>query len=297
MLYKINLFTLLLCFTAFLSLSCKKDDTANNLDKITIIKYEDSKIYDKVEMGIIDQLNTSGIKLDIINYNAKENEESLISALNEAKRKEPLAVVTISETATMTALNLLKTNNTIFFGIFNVDEINKIYRYNNKNNNIRGLYKVENIKPYINIIKTTLNKVKTIGYLYNINNTNSIEKSKYLRNAFIEEGFEYISLPIITESDITNNYSNVFNKIDAIYIDSDKLTLKAIRYINPEDIKYLPPIIELKEKRNLNEIKNIKIEDGFDIYINKTVSDNTNIKLNTNNLNKNTKIIYVENSF
>ena len=328
MLYKINQFTLLLCLTAFLSLSCKKDETTSNLDKVVIIKYEQSKIYDKVEMGIIDQLNTSGIKLDIINYNAKGSEESLISALNEAKKQQPLAVLTISEIATMTALNLLKTNNTIFFGIFNVDEINKIYRYNNKNNNIRGLYKVKNIKPYIKKMKNILNNVESVGYLYNINTVDSIEKSRHLRNAFIEEGLEYRSLPIITESDITNSYSNTFNKIDAIYLDSDKLTLTAIGYISPENIKYLPPIItthnmtsynnialsininyyragrmladmliELKEKRNLNEVRNRKIEENFDIYINKTVLDNINIKLNTNNLNINTKIIYVKNSF
>ena len=177
-------------------------------------------------------------------------------------------------------------------------------------------------------MKSTLNNVKSIGYLYNINSVGSIEKSRYLRNAFMEEGLEYRSLPIITESDITNSYSNTFNKIDAIYLDSDKLTLTAIGYITPDYIKYLPPIItthnmasynnialsininyyragrmladiliELKEERSLNKIKNKKIEDHFDIYIKKTILDNTNLEVNTNNLNVNTKIIYVENSF
>jgi len=328
MFYKINYFILLLSLIAFFNLSCKKDETTNSLDKIIIIKSEESTTSDKVAMGIIDQLNISGIKLDIINYNTKGSQKSLISALNEAKTKHPLAIITISEIPTITALSLLKTNNTIFFGIFNVDEINQIYRANNKYSNIKGVYKIENMTPYIRKIKTTLNNINSIGYLYNVNNINSTEKIKYLSDMFRKEGLEYISLPIANESDITNNYSNIINKIDALYIDSDKLTLKAIEYINSENNQYLPPIItthtyssynnillsininyyragrmladiiiELKEKRSLDKIKNIKIENNFDIYINKTVLDNLDIKINTNNLGTNTKIVYVENSF
>ncbi len=314
-------FLFLLILVSF-NFSCSKQEEPSNKNRITIIKYEHSTLVNQIEEGLVDELYLKLDHLEIISYTGNGTEEDAIRILTIAKHNNSKVIVTISREATLLALNVLETNKIAFAGYFSVEEANQIYRHNNLHGNVKGIYKVEDANLYIQKLAKILDP-NSIGYMYKIDNISSLNRASLIKNTASNLNIEYYDFPILRAANITNiNHEN----IDVLYIDNSVLgninfivsnySIPIVTSDNTDfvynnillsmDVNYYrvgrllsDSVLKIINGENIKNIKNIllKSEDNFDIYINEDVAKKLNIKINTKLLNKNTRIIKVQNIF
>lgn len=320
-------FFIYILFLVCFSFSCSKKEDSFNKNRITIIKYEHSKLVNSIEEGLIDELYYLNIDdIDIVSYTGNGTEEDAIRILTIAKHNNSKVIVTISREATLLALNILETNKILFAGYFSVEEANQIYRHNNLYGNVKGIYKVGDANLYVEKL-TKLLDMNSIGYMYRVDSIGSLARVPLVKNMASNLNITYYDFPILRASSITNtstftNYKN----IDVLYVDDSVLAninLVASNYSIPivtsdnndffydnillsMDVNYYKvgrllsdSVLKIINGESIENVNNIllKSEDYFDIYINEDIVKKLNIKINTNSLHKNTRIIKVRNIF
>ncbi len=218
-----NLKIILLLLILFLT-SCSDEDNSKRKTIISIIKEKNSRKYDSIEKGLLDQISSDKMDIQINFYTLDNDDLSIIKTANNVRDDNSSIAIIIGENTTLLSMNIIVPQTILFAGCFDNLSLSNIAKNKIQNNNITGVYVDLDITKYIKIISE--DNVKSIGYLYTKHSVMSDNISKHIKRYCSNENIVYYPLEI--EKDF-NSY-DIENIIKSKNI--DYIILANEEYIN-----------------------------------------------------------------
>lgn len=220
----INQLKIIFFILIFFVVSCSDEESIKETTIISIIKEKNTRRYNFIEKGLLDQINSDGMDVQINFYSLDNDELSIIRTANNVRDDNSSIAIVIGENATLLSMNIIVPQTIIFAGCFDDLSVSNINRNNIQNNNITGVYINLDITKYIKMISDK--NIYNIAYLYTKNSEMSANISKYISRYCHNENIIYH--PLIIDDNL-----NSHNLEDAIKSkDIDYLILADEDYIN-----------------------------------------------------------------
>ena len=305
------------------SVSCSNEDNSKKATIVSIIKEKNSRKYDSIEKGLLDQISSDKIDVQINFYTLDNSDLSIIRTANNVRDDNSSIAIVIGENATLLSMNIIVPQSIIFAGCFDDLSLSNIARNKIQNNNITGVYANLDITKYIKIISEE--EIKSIAYLYTRNSIMSANISKYIKKYCIEENLIYYPLEIdenLNSYDLENvlktknidylilaNEDYINNNIYSITHLCDKYSIPLLNTDISEAINtsilfsldfnyyYLGRQLALllndviNNKRKTEGLNFLKLSDSYRILLNEDVAEEYNIKFTDEIKNKSSLII------
>ncbi|MBW5411328.1 hypothetical protein E6A50_13255, partial [Brachyspira hampsonii] len=209
-----NLKIILLLLILFL-VSCGNEENSKKTTIISIIKEKNSRTYDSIEKGLLDQISSDKIDVNINFYELDNDDLSIIKTANNVRDDNSNIAIIIGENATLLSMNIIVPQSIIFAGSFDNLSLSSITKNKIQNNNITGVYVYLDITKYIKIISE--NDVKSIAYLYTKNSAMSANISTYITKYCSNENIVYYPLEIEKDFNLYN-IENIIKLKDIDYM-------------------------------------------------------------------------------
>ncbi|WP_245158102.1 ABC transporter substrate-binding protein [Brachyspira suanatina] len=305
------------------AISCRNKENSNNTTIVSIIKEKNTRRYESIEKGLLDQMNSDKMDVQINFYTLDNDDLSIIRTANNVRDDNSSIAIIIGENATLLSMNIIVPQTIVFAGCFDDLSLSNIVRNRIQNNNITGVYINLDITKYIKMISDK--NVDSIAYLYTKNSEMSANISKYIMRYCSNENITYY--PLIIDEDLnTFEIENTSKSKDIDY-----LILANEDYINNNIYsiahlcdKYSIPLIntDISDAVNtailfsldfnyyymgrqlallLNDVINnngkteglnfVKLSDSYKILINEDIAKTYNIKFTEEILNKSSLLI------
>ena len=317
-----NLKTILLLLI-FLLVSCRNEDNSNQTTIVSIIKEKNSRKYDSIEKGLLDQINSDGIDVHINFYSLDNDELSIIRTANNVRDDNSSIAIVIGENATLLSMNIIVPQSIIFAGCFDNLSLSNIAKNKIQNNNITGVYVDLDVTKYIGTISE--NNVQSIAYLYTKNSAMSANTSKHITQYCNNANIKYYPLEIekdFNSHDIENiikhkdidymilaNEEYINNNIYSIAYLCDKYSIPLINtdiseavntailfsldfnyyYLGRQLALLLDDVIN--NNRKTDRLNFVQLSDSYRILINEDVANEYNIKFTEEIVDKSSIII------
>ncbi|CRF35155.1 hypothetical protein BRSU_2469 [Brachyspira suanatina] len=319
----INQLKIILLLLMIFAISCRNKENSNNTTIVSIIKEKNTRRYESIEKGLLDQMNSDKMDVQINFYTLDNDDLSIIRTANNVRDDNSSIAIIIGENATLLSMNIIVPQTIVFAGCFDDLSLSNIVRNRIQNNNITGVYINLDITKYIKMISDK--NVDSIAYLYTKNSEMSANISKYIMRYCSNENITYY--PLIIDEDLnTFEIENTSKSKDIDY-----LILANEDYINNNIYsiahlcdKYSIPLIntDISDAVNtailfsldfnyyymgrqlallLNDVINnngkteglnfVKLSDSYKILINEDIAKTYNIKFTEEILNKSSLLI------
>lgn len=112
----------------------------------------------------------------------------------------------------------------------------------NQKEEVTGVMDAPPLKEQLDLIKTVLPTVKTIGILYNPGDSGSVSSLAILRKEAKEQGLTLIESTPIKSSDIQSAVLQLVGKVDAIYVPLDNMLVSAMNTVSSIALKHNIPL-------------------------------------------------------
>ncbi len=240
-----------LLYILFSAVCCSNEEHSEIPAAISIIKEDDSRNYNSVEKGFLDQASLDKLNLQINFYTLDRDDLSLIRAANNSVNDNSLVTIIIGENAVLLSMNIIVPQAIIFAGCFDDLSLSNIERSKMQNNNITGVYGDLDITKYIkNISSGNINK---LGYLYMKKSRISSYMSEYIAEYCIKENIAFYPFEI-EENSSSSDMEKIIGreKLDYILLANDNYIDNNIYSISYICGKYSIPMINTDISDALN---------------------------------------------
>lgn len=218
-------------------LKIKKANRNDLTTTIAITQGADHAAFDATYRGIIDILKENGY-VDGINYNlvfesAQGNPviaNQIARKFSELKPKLIVALGTVSAQAIKAATQ--KSNIPVVFTTVTDPLSSKLVSSLDKPEaNITGLSNWIEMTPQLQRFRKILPSLKTLGFIYNPGEDNSVVLLKTIEEESAKLGIKIISAPATRTSEVNQATQSIVKKVDAIFISNDNTALAAFETI------------------------------------------------------------------
>ena len=242
------------------AVSCRNEESSKKTTIISIIKEKNTRRYNSIEKGLLDQINSDGMDVHINFYSLDNDDLSIIRTANNVRDDNSSIAIVIGENATLLSMNIIVPQSIIFAGCFDNLSLSNIAKNKIQNNNITGVYVDLDVTKYIGTISE--NNVQSIAYLYTKNSAMSANTSKHITQYCNNANIKYYPLEI--EKDF--NSHDIENIIK--HKDIDYMILANEEYINNNIYsiaylcdKYSIPLIntDISEAVNTNDTNSFSL--------------------------------------
>ena len=229
-------------FSLILFASCNNEESYNDKVIVSIIKESNTRNFNSIEKGLLDQINLDKLDVHINFYTSDGSDTSAIEIANKVRDDNSTIAIVIGENAALVSMNVIVPQSIIFAGCFDYISLESIKRSKIQNNNITGVYGVLDITKYLNIIST--GGLRNLGYLYSKHSRISAHVSEELMDYCSENNINYYPLIIEEDYDINNIERIISSKnIDYLYLAREKYISDNIYNLDIICDKYSIPII------------------------------------------------------
>lgn len=187
---------------------------------------------DAVRKGVIDALAENGYKqgenLELTFLSAQGN----ISTATQVARKfvgdKPDVIVAISTPSAQTVLAATKTIPIVFGAISDPIEAKIVSSLTKPGGNVTGTSDRIDIAASLKLLQEVKPDLKTIGYLYNASEANSVSTLKVLKDIADKAGIEVIPSSASKPSDIQAATRALVGKVDIVFVPADNTVLSVL---------------------------------------------------------------------
>lgn len=319
----INRLKIIFFILMLFAVSCRNEESSKKTTIISIIKEKNTRRYNSIEKGLLDQINSDGMDVHINFYSLDNDELSIIRTANNVRDDNSSIAIVIGENATLLSMNIIVPQTIVFAGCFDNLSLSNIAKNKIQNNNITGVYVNLDITKYIKMISDK--DIHNVAYLYTKNSEMSANISKYISRYCSNENIAYH--PLIIDGNLdSNDIENIIKSknIDYLILANEDYINNNIYSITHLCDKYSIPLIntDISEAVNtailfsldfnyyylgrqlalvLNEVINnngkteglgfVQLSDSYKILVNEDVAEEYDIKLTEKILNISSLII------
>ncbi|PCJ26283.1 MAG: ABC transporter permease [Rickettsiales bacterium] len=231
------LFALVASNTAFAKAPRKK--------LIAITQIVEHPSLEQAKRGILDELKNNGYEIGVnLKVIEKSAQGSIANSAMIAKKfvsLSPDAIVAISTPSAQSVLKIARKAGlpVVFSSVTDPVAAGLVKDLSSPVNGVTGAMDYPLIDEGVALIQTLLPKAKTIGFLYNVGEANSVKTVNLMKKA-MDGKFKYIDAQLANSNQIVQAVSALVGRVDAVYIPSDNMVFSA-----------MPKLIQLSRKHKL----------------------------------------------
>lgn len=114
----INQLKIIFFILIFFAVSCSYEESSKKTTIISVIKEKNTRKYNSIEKGLLDQINSDGMDVYINFYSLDNDELSIIRTANNVRDDNSSIAIVIGENATLLSMNIIVPQTIIFAGCF-----------------------------------------------------------------------------------------------------------------------------------------------------------------------------------
>lgn len=222
-------------------------NTASSTTYFLIIKAEKHPALDATEKGIVATLNKHGFNTNCIKFaNAQGKSHIATTSIKQASTNNaPLIVFTIgtapSQVAAVTAR--AKSNvRVIFASVTDPVQSHLVQNLNAPPNFMTGASNMCNLAPQIALFRRVQPGLRSLGYLYNPGETNSVILMHKIKEECDRQSIAFVAQAAADTRSIPTSTSILAQKVDAIFVSNDNTALSCIPIISKMAAKFNVPL-------------------------------------------------------
>lgn len=109
--------------------------------------------------------------------------------------------------------------------------------------NVSGASDLNPVKAQIELVKKLVPDVKTIGFIYNSSEDNSVLQINMAKQACDENGLAYTEVTVTNQNDVQQALSSLVKKCDAVYVPTDNVIAASMPTVYGVAVESKTPVI------------------------------------------------------
>jgi len=188
---------------------------------------------DQIRQGIIDALETNGVKeSEIIFQNAQGSPATALQIAQKFVSLKPKLIIPITTPSSQSAYSQAKTAGIpVLFSAVSDPIGAKLFDPEEKSELIAGVSDFSPLDQQAALIKEILPAIKAIGIIYNAGEANSVSLVKKFTEEAASQGFKVIESTISSTNDVNAATASLVGKVDAIYLPNDNTVISALESV------------------------------------------------------------------
>ena len=186
---------------------------------------------DEVRQGALQELANQGYKEgENLTVNFQSAQGNVATAGQIAKQfvaDNPDVIIAIATPSAQAVASSTSTIPVVFSAVTDPVEAKLVAKLDGSGTNITGASDVLPFEPQIELIKEIIPAVKTVGFVYNPGEVNSVVALKNLKAVLDPMGIKVMEAPAQKSSDIAMAAQSLVGKVDVIYTPTDNNVLSA----------------------------------------------------------------------
>ena len=195
--------------------------------KIGIAKIVQHVALDSVEQGIVDVLHENGVNAiyDLQNANGDPNTAAQIAM---KYRDENVDVaVGIATPVALALANTLDEIPVVFGTVTDPLGAGLVTSLDHGERNITGMSDAIPTEQHIALFKE-ITGIKTLGYIYTANESNSVSSLELVKKGCAEAGLELVTQAITNSSEVKQACDSIVSRVDGLYLTTDNTVFSAL---------------------------------------------------------------------
>lgn len=228
--------------------SSPTNQTTDTSDKpvIGVVQLVEHTSLNIIKDAIFEQFDTLGYvdgENCVIKFvNAQGDMANLPTIMQNLKSENVDVVVAITTPVAQAALSLTPETPVIFSAISDPVGANVVKALDDTSNNVTGTSDPVKVKQIIDMALTVNSEAKTVGYIYNAGEANSVSNLSILEEYAKEKGLKVETATISVSSELQTASSVIASKVDFIFVPTDNTVAEAMPILAAEGIKANIPV-------------------------------------------------------
>jgi putative ABC transport system substrate-binding protein len=218
---------LALVATLALSLPAKADDVT-----VAVTAIVEHPALDAARKGVLDALTAAGYKegenLKFVFESAQGNPATAAQIARQFAGDEPNVIVPISTPSAQAVVSSTRDIPVVFTAVSDPLGAQLVKNMDKPGGNVTGLSDMSPVAEHIALIKEILPDVKTIGYLYNSGEANSVSLLAVLKAEAEKAGLKVVESAATKSAEVQGAARALVGRADAIYIPTDNTIISAL---------------------------------------------------------------------
>ncbi|WP_068268299.1 ABC transporter substrate-binding protein [Caviibacter abscessus] len=274
----------------------KEDKTKFNIGILQLVAHP---ALDKARNGFEDAFKEKGIKVSFKEKNANGELATANLIANTFVNENVDLIYAIATTSAQASLNATKDIPIIFSAVTNPIDAGL------KSKNITGVSDKINVKEQLLLLKQIKPDVKTVGFLYNSSEKNSVSQLQEIEKVAKELDLTIVSKSVTQANEVLQTLKYLLDKSDALYTPTDNLIASVMPLITSNAIESKKIVIGAEASHvelgaliskgiDYYEMGKVAGEMAIKVLVEKTKPEQipyltlnaTDVKINKNTLNK-----------
>ncbi|EJT03530.1 ABC transporter substrate-binding protein [Rhizobium sp. CCGE 510] len=218
---------LALAATLALSLPAKADNVT-----VAVTAIVEHPALDAARKGILDALTAAGYKegenLKFVFESAQGNPATAAQIARQFAGDEPNVIVPISTPSAQAVVSSTRDIPVVFTAVSDPLGAQLVKNLDKPGGNVTGLSDMSPVAEHIALIKEILPDVKTIGYLYNSGEANSVSLLAVLKSEAEKAGLKVVESAATKSAEVQGGARALVGRADVIYIPTDNTIISAL---------------------------------------------------------------------
>ncbi|ANL67626.1 ABC transporter substrate-binding protein [Rhizobium phaseoli] len=218
---------LALAATLALSLPAKAENVT-----VAVTAIVEHPALDAARKGVLDVLTAAGYKegenLKFVFESAQGNPATAAQIARQFAGDEPNVIVPISTPSAQAVVSATRDIPVVFTAVSDPLGAQLVKNMDKPGGNVTGLSDMSPVGEHLALIKEILPKVKTIGYLYNSGEANSVSLLAVLKAEAEKAGLTVVESAATKSAEVQGAARALVGRADAIYIPTDNTIISAL---------------------------------------------------------------------
>ncbi|NKN13667.1 ABC transporter substrate-binding protein [Rhizobium laguerreae] len=218
---------LALAATLALSLPAKADDVT-----VAVTAIVEHPALDAARKGVLDALTAAGYKegenLKFVFESAQGNPATAAQIARQFAGDEPNVIVPISTPSAQAVVSSTRDIPVVFTAVSDPLGAQLVKNMDKPGGNVTGLSDMSPVAEHLALIKEILPDVKTIGYLYNSGEANSVSLLAVLKAEAEKAGLKVVESAATKSAEVQGATRALVGRADVIYIPTDNTIISAL---------------------------------------------------------------------
>lgn len=207
--------------------------TASAADvKVAVTAIVEHPALDAVRDGVKESLAAAGYKdgenLKFIYQSAQGNPATAAQIARQFAGEEPDVIVPISTPSAQAVVAATRDVPVVFTAVSDPLGAQLVKDLDKPGRNVTGLSDLSPVAEHVALIKEILPEVKTIGYLYNSGEANSVSLLAVLKKEAEKAGLKIVESAATKSADVQGAARALVGRADAVYVPTDNTIISAL---------------------------------------------------------------------
>lgn len=210
----------------------ESDNSDETIYTIGISQLGEHAALDDARKGFEDGLKELGVNIKVDYQNAQGDIPTSLSIAEKFVRDDVDLIYTIATAAAQTAKQSTSDIPILFSAVTDPVKAEIVKDWKDVGGNVTGTSDEAPIESQLQMFKEIDSTIKTIGILYNTNETNSEVQIEEIKKLAPGQGLEIVTVGVTNVNELPQAIESLLNKVDALYNLSDNLIASSVELVS-----------------------------------------------------------------